>query len=148
MSATLQLNKKDRMLYVPLQFRKYENSGLLNTRAIQSALSESELCRILTAHPAALLQELPAPEFKVRIANGNIVPTRKQVHLGFFIRGKIFEGTFMILPTIANVPYSLECGSSRNTLLPWTWPRTSSISRTKPFRHHQSTGESKTNCSH
>ena len=65
LSATLQLNKKDRMLYVPLQFRAYENFGLLDTGAIQSALSEAELRRILTAHPAALLEELPAPEFEV-----------------------------------------------------------------------------------
>ena len=103
MSATLQLNKKDKMLYVPLQFREYENFGLLDTGAIQSALSEAELRRILTAHPAALLQELPAPEFKVQIANGNIVPVRKQVLLRFFIGGKIFEETFMVLPTMGNI---------------------------------------------
>ena len=91
------------MLYVPLQFREYENFGLLDTGAIQSALSEAELRRILTAHPAALLQELPAPEFKVQIANGNIVPVRKQVLLRFFIEGKIFEETFMVLPTMGNI---------------------------------------------
>ena len=45
----------------------------------------------LTAHPAALLEELPAPDFKVEIPRGNIVPARKQVFLRFFIRGKVFE---------------------------------------------------------
>ena len=103
LSATLQLNRKDKMLYVPLQFRAYENFGLLDTGAIQSALSEAELRRILSAHPAALLQELPAPEFKVQIANGSIVPVRKQVLLRFFIGGKVFEETFMVLPTMGNV---------------------------------------------
>ena len=103
LSATLQLNRKDKMLYVPLQFRGYENVGLLNTGAIQSALSEAELRRILSAHPAALLQELPAPEFKVQIANGSIVPVRKQVLLRFFIGGKVFEETFMVLPTMGDV---------------------------------------------
>ena len=88
LSATLQLNKKDRMLYEPLQFRAYENFGLLDTGAIQSALSEAELRRILTAHPAALLEELPAPEFKVQIANGNFVPVRKQVLLRFLLEEK------------------------------------------------------------
>ena len=91
------------MLYVPLQFRAYENFSLLDTGAIQSALSEAELRRILSAHPAALLQELPAPEFKVQIANGSIVPVRKQVLLRFFIGGKVFEETFMVLPTMGNV---------------------------------------------
>ena len=76
------------MLYVPLQFREYENQGLLDTGAIQSATSENELRRILQAHPAAQLEEYPAPDFKVQIANGNIVPVRKQVLLRFFIGGK------------------------------------------------------------
>ena len=40
LSPTLHLNKKDKMLYVPLQFDKYENSALLDTGAIQSAMSE------------------------------------------------------------------------------------------------------------
>ena len=102
-SATVQLTKKDRMLYVPLQFRENENFGLLDTGAIQSALSEAELRRILTAHPAALLQELPATEFKVQIANSNIVPVRKQALLHFFIGGKIFEELFMVLPTMGNL---------------------------------------------
>ena len=103
LSATLQLNRKDKMLYVPLQFRAYENFGLLDIGAIQSALSEAEFRRILPAHPAALLQELPAPDFKVQIANGSIVPVRKQVLLRFFIGGKVFEETFMVLPTMGNV---------------------------------------------
>ena len=53
-SATLQLN---RMPYVPLQFRQYENHGLLDTKAIGNANSENEVRRILSAHPAALLDE-------------------------------------------------------------------------------------------
>ena len=85
MSATLQLNKKDSMLYVSLQFR--ESKIFLSSTLVhfKEALSEAELCRILTAHPAVLLQELPDPEFKVQIDNGNMVPVRKQVLLRFFI---------------------------------------------------------------
>ena len=90
------------MLYVPLQFRAYENQGLLDTGAIKSAMSENELRRILQAHPAAQLEEYPAPDFKVQIANGSIVPVRKQVLLRFFIGGKVFEETFMISPTMGN----------------------------------------------
>ena len=74
-----------------------------DTVAIQSATSENELGRILTAEPAALLEEYSAPEFKDSIANGTIVPVRKQVLLQFFIGGKVFEETFMILPTMGNI---------------------------------------------
>ena len=103
LTATLQLNKEDRLLYVPLQFRQYENHSLLDIGAIQSAMSEDKLRRILSAHAAALLEEYPAPDFKVQIANGSIVPVRKQVLLRFFIRGKVFEETFMILPTMGSI---------------------------------------------
>ena len=96
------------MLYVPLQFREYENQGLLDTGAIQSAMCENELRRILQAHPAAQLEEHPATDFKFRIANGNIVPVRKQVLLWFFIGGKIFEETFMILSTMGNILIGLS----------------------------------------
>ena len=101
LTATLQLDKRNKMLYVPLQFRAYENQGLLDTGAVQ--MSENELRRILQAHPAAQLEEYPAPDFKVQIANGSIVPVRKQVLLRFFIGGKVFEETFMILPTMGNI---------------------------------------------
>ena len=66
MSATLQLNRKDKMLYEPLQFREYEKFGLLDTGAVQSAQSEAELRRFFSAHPAALLQE---PRTRVQSPN-------------------------------------------------------------------------------
>ena len=103
LSPTLHLNKKDKMLYVPLQFDKYENHALLDTGAIQSAMSEAELQKITTAHPEAILQELPPPNFKIQIANGNLVPVRKQVLLRFYVAGKVFEETFLILPTMGTI---------------------------------------------
>ena len=50
LSPTLHLNKKDKMLFVPLQFNNYENQGLLDTGSVQSALSEAELRKITAAH--------------------------------------------------------------------------------------------------
>ena len=91
------------MLYVPLQFDKYENHALLDTGAIQSAMSEAELRKITTAHPEAILQEFPPPNFKIQIANGNLVPVRKQVFLRFYVAGKVFEETFLILPTMGTI---------------------------------------------
>ena len=55
------------------------------------------------AHPAAQFEEYPAPDFKVQIANGSNVPVRKQVLLRFFIGGKVFDETFIILPTTGNI---------------------------------------------
>ena len=109
LSPTLHLNKKDKMLYVPLQFDKYENHALLDTSAIQSAMSEAELRKIITSHPEAIVQELPPPNFKTQIANGNLVPVRKQVLLRFYVAGKVSEETFLILPTMGTILIGMSC---------------------------------------
>ena len=105
LSSALHLNKKDKMLFVLLQFDKYENHALLDTGAIQSEMSEAELRKIITAHPEVILQKLPPspPNFKNQIANGNLVPERKQVLIRFDVAGKVFEETFLILPTMGTI---------------------------------------------
>ena len=108
LSATPKLKKHDRMLYMPLQFRYYENNALLDTGAVRNAMSERGLRCILTAHPSALLVGLPAPEHKIQIANGNIVPIRKQVQLRLSLARKIYEETFIVLPTIGNILIGLS----------------------------------------
>ena len=103
MQPITNLNKKDKMLFVPLQFNNFENQGLLDTGAVQSAISESELRKITAAHPEAVLDELLPPNFKVQIANANLVRIRKQVLLRFFIAGKVFEEVFLVLPTMGTI---------------------------------------------
>ena len=87
----------------PCNFVITKNHALLNTGALQSAMSESEQRRILTAQPSDLPDEVPAPEYKIQIANGNIVPIRKQIQLPFSLAGKIFEETFTVLSTMGNI---------------------------------------------
>ena len=55
-SPSLQLNRNHTTLYVPLQFDKYENQGLLDN-SIQSALFEQESRRSLDAHPEVLIND-------------------------------------------------------------------------------------------
>ena len=90
-------------MYKPLHFRDYENDALLDTGAIQSATSESELRRIHIAHSSALPQEMPATENKLQTAIGNIVPIGKQFQLRFFLAGKNFEETFIVLSYMSNI---------------------------------------------
>ena len=103
MTATLRLNKDNRRLYIPLEFEYYEISAPLDTGALQSTLSENKLRRIITPHPSALLDELPAPEYRVHNVNGNFAPVRKQVILRFLLVGRNFEEQFMVLPTKSNI---------------------------------------------
>ena len=104
------------MLYVTLQFCSYESFRLHDTGAIESALSEAELRRIVAAHPAAVFEELPAPDLKVQIVNGNTVPVRKKVSLLFFVCRKIFEETFLVLPTMCNFFIVMSFSNSSNNI--------------------------------
>ena len=91
------------MMYIPLTFNTIECQGLLDTGAVKSAMSEAELAKILQASPKALVKELPAPNFKIQIANGSVVPIRKQVLLRFDIAGTSYEETFIILPQMSTI---------------------------------------------
>ena len=73
------------MLYVPLQFDKYETVALLDTGTIGSALSEAKLRKTITNNPEAVFQVLPSPNFIIQIANENLVPVRKQILLKFYV---------------------------------------------------------------
>ena len=81
----------------------YKTNALLDTRAVESAMSETELRKKATAHPNALIQEMPAPHFKVQIAYRNLVKVTRQVLLRFFPARRRFEETFLILPTMRMV---------------------------------------------
>ena len=89
------------MLFVPLQFNNYENQGLLHRSSAKRTLSS----KIVKTHHCseAVLDETPLPNFKVQIANGNLVPIRKQVLLRFFIARKVFEEVFLVLRTMGTI---------------------------------------------
>ena len=50
--------------------------ALPDTSIIHGAMPETELQRILAPEPEVLIKQLPAPAFKVNIANGNSLPVR------------------------------------------------------------------------
>ena len=112
LSATLQLNRKDKMLYVPLQVREYEKFGLLDTGAIQSALSEAELRRSLSAHPAALLQGLHAQSSKSTSPMAASSPSKSRCYYDSSLAAKSSKkhSWFSQLWEM----YSSECHSSRS----------------------------------
>ena len=67
------MNQRDRKMCIPLQFSRSEKQALLDTCAIQRAMSEKELRKFLSNHIMTLNKEKLAPDFKFRKANGNIV---------------------------------------------------------------------------
>ena len=51
LSQTLQLDKNSHMMYIPLTFDKIECQGLLDTGAVQSAMSETDLAKKPASQP-------------------------------------------------------------------------------------------------
>ena len=66
LTATIQVNRPARTIYVPLRFAHYEKQALLDTNAIQSAMSGTGVPKSLTTLPMALIKETPAPDSKVQ----------------------------------------------------------------------------------
>ena len=62
----------------------YESNAFFDTGAVQKAMSESELRKVRTSHTKVVLRGMPAPEFKIQIANGNLVKVTKRVFLRNF----------------------------------------------------------------
>ena len=91
------------MLYAPLCFNNYENHALLDTRVVQSAMSGDELKKIQNANPEPFLKEIPAPESKIETAHGTLVTAKKQVVLKCFIADRVFQETFLMLPTMGTL---------------------------------------------
>ena len=81
----------------------YETNVLLDTGAVQSAMSEAKLRKITTAHPNVLIREIPAPDFKNNNAKRNLVHDMKYVLQRFFLSRCTFEETFVILSTMGMV---------------------------------------------
>ena len=61
----------------------------------------------------ALNKEMHALDLKVQIANRNTVPFRIQIALRFFVTGKHFAETFMILQTMGNILVGLSFFQTR-----------------------------------
>ena len=79
LTVTLRPNKNNRKLQTTL----HKNFALPDTGAKRSALFENETRRVIAVHPSAMLDDLPAPDYRIEFANGNLVPIRKQVLLRF-----------------------------------------------------------------
>ena len=64
--------------------------------------------RVTSAHPSAVIDEIPAANFRIQIANRIIVRLRKPVFFRFFVAELILEEQFMVLATM----YSMLIGIS------------------------------------
>ena len=83
LSPTIQLDKKHKMLYAHFvsTCTKLTHCWTTEWSKVQS---QKQNFKKTTAHPDALIQETPAPDFKIEIAKENLAKVTKQVLVRIF----------------------------------------------------------------
>ena len=61
----------------PLRSNMYKTNAPSDTKAVRSSISEAELQKLTTAQTSTLLRDVLAANFKIQIANGNVVKVTK-----------------------------------------------------------------------
>ena len=97
LNPTLQLDKKQKMLYTPLRFKTYE------VKALQNGKSESELRKVSAALPEAVIRERPVPEFRKFKSPTATYMKSKNKRTYVFQAGRSFEESLVILRTKTKV---------------------------------------------
>ena len=71
-SSSLILKRIGNMFYVPMDFGATSFDGLVDTGALTSAISQSDLTQIRLLSHEAILNLGPAPSFQIMLANGQL----------------------------------------------------------------------------
>ena len=90
------------MFYAPIDFEGTIIDGLVDTWALTSAISQSDLTNLqLNAHEANL-DVGPPPSFQIMVANGQLENPISTVELKFMVADFIFHKRFIVMQTPPN----------------------------------------------
>ena len=113
LSTSLVLKHKKHMFYVPMNFGDVLLDGLVDTGALTSAISQSDLNQISLLSQEAVLNTGPAPAFRIMVANGQLEDPISTVELKFKVADFSFHERFIVMKTLANPLVGL-CFLQRN----------------------------------
>ena len=71
------------MLYFPMDFGELTLDDLVDTGALSSAIPEADLRKIRSLAPQSIIEEGPAPNFQIMVANGQLENPKSTVELKF-----------------------------------------------------------------
>ena len=127
LSTNLGLKCKKQMLYFLMDFGELSIDGLIDTRALSSAIPKADLRKLRLLAPQSIVKEGAAPTFESTVANGQLETSKSPVELKFEVRDIEFHKIFIVMEKLTgphhkiNVspkkPYSLG-HASRHTQLP------------------------------
>ena len=90
------------MYYFPIDFEDLTPDRLFNTGALTSAISEQDLNEIKLLAPEAISGTGPAPNFQIRVANGQLETSNGKVCLSFEEADFMFKENFFIIKVVPN----------------------------------------------
>ena len=83
LTTNLGLKYKRRMLYFPMDFGELTLDDPVDTGALTSAIPEADLRKIRLLAPQSIIKEGPAPNFQIKVANGQLETPKSTVELKF-----------------------------------------------------------------
>ena len=96
--STIQLKKRRRMLYLPLEFGEITMDRLVESGAFINAMSWSDYKKFKMNSDICVIKEYPQPPFKFECANAQLEQPIATVDIHFNIGTYTFTDTFVILP--------------------------------------------------
>ena len=117
LTTNLGLKYKRRMLYFPMDFGELTLDGLVDTGALSSAISETDLRKIRLLALQSIVKEGPAPNFQIMVANGQLETPKSTVELKFEVGDIEFHEIFIVMEKLTSPLIGLSFLQRNNTIL-------------------------------
>ena len=117
MTTNLGLKYKRRMLYFPMGFGELTLDGLVDTGAFSSAIPEADLRTIRLLAPQTFVKEVPAPNFEIMVANGQLETPKSTVELKFEVGDIDFHEKFIVMEKLTSPLIGLSFLQWNSTIL-------------------------------
>ena len=117
LTTNLGLKYKRRMLYFPMDFGELTLDGLVDTGALSSAFPEADLRKIRLLAPQSIVEEGPAPNFQIMVANGQLETPKSTVELKFEIGDIDFHEIFIVMEKLTSPLIGLSFLQWNNSIL-------------------------------
>ena len=116
LSTSINLKCKKRMLYFPMDFGELTIDGLIDTRALSSAIPEMDLRKIRLLSPQSVIREGPPHKFQMMVANGQLETPKSTIELKLEVGDIEFHEIFIVMTNHwTNVPSAKPYSSGHAT---------------------------------
>ena len=105
------------MLYFPIDFGELTLDGLVDTGALSSVIPDTDIRKIRLIAPQSIINEGPAPNFQIMVANGQLESPKSTVELKVEVGDKDFHKIFIAMEILTSPLIGLSFLQRNNTTL-------------------------------